>query len=135
MVEEFIYTFVFEADGGELQEALGEWTGHKTVPNVFIGGKHIGGCDGKFICFLHSLAYFVCDFKFSTKAHQIFSGGLFICFFYLLDHRSQLFWKSTSQVSFCSFSGRLAQLRVTPYLREWSTKQPIFLHLRFGLVK
>lgn len=34
-----------EADGGELQEALGEWTGQKTVPNVFIGGKHIGGCD------------------------------------------------------------------------------------------
>ncbi|KAK4797812.1 hypothetical protein SAY86_030138 [Trapa natans] len=34
-----------EVDGGEVQAALGEWTGQKTVPNVFIGGNHIGGCD------------------------------------------------------------------------------------------
>ncbi|XP_050225735.1 glutaredoxin-like [Mercurialis annua] len=34
-----------ESDGSELQSALGEWTGQRTVPNVFIGGKHIGGCD------------------------------------------------------------------------------------------
>ncbi|OAY29720.1 glutaredoxin [Manihot esculenta] len=34
-----------ENDGSEIQAALGEWTGQKTVPNVFIGGKHIGGCD------------------------------------------------------------------------------------------
>ncbi|KAM7268196.1 hypothetical protein ACFE04_010362 [Oxalis oulophora] len=34
-----------ESDGGEIQAALGQWTGQKTVPNVFIGGKHIGGCD------------------------------------------------------------------------------------------
>ncbi|KAI5407109.1 Glutaredoxin-C1, variant 2 [Lathyrus oleraceus] len=26
-------------------ETLAEWTGQRTVPNVFIGGKHIGGCD------------------------------------------------------------------------------------------
>lgn len=32
-----------EADGGEIQEALAELTGQKTVPNVFIGGQHIGG--------------------------------------------------------------------------------------------
>ncbi|KAI5953582.1 GRX1 [Candida jiufengensis] len=31
------------SDGGEIQEALAELTGQKTVPNVFIGGKHIGG--------------------------------------------------------------------------------------------
>lgn len=35
------------ADGSAIQAALGEWTGQKTVPNVFIGGKHIGGCDSK----------------------------------------------------------------------------------------
>eukprot|EP00850_Spirogloea_muscicola_P017283 SM000147S01102 [mRNA] locus=s147:35995:37273:- [translate_table: standard] len=29
----------------ELQDALQELTGQGTVPNVFIGGKHIGGCD------------------------------------------------------------------------------------------
>ncbi|AES71494.1 putative thioredoxin-disulfide reductase [Medicago truncatula] len=34
-----------ESDGGEIQAALAEWTGQRTVPNVFIGGKHIGGCD------------------------------------------------------------------------------------------
>lgn len=35
------------ADGKELQAALVEWTGQRTVPNVFIGGNHIGGCDCK----------------------------------------------------------------------------------------
>ncbi|KDP45312.1 hypothetical protein JCGZ_09561 [Jatropha curcas] len=34
-----------ESDGKEIQSALAEWTGQRTVPNVFIGGKHIGGCD------------------------------------------------------------------------------------------
>lgn len=30
-------------DGAEIQNALLEITGQKTVPNVFIGGQHIGG--------------------------------------------------------------------------------------------
>ncbi|KAK3224652.1 hypothetical protein Dsin_004514 [Dipteronia sinensis] len=34
-----------ENDGSKIQAALVEWTGQSTVPNVFIGGKHIGGCD------------------------------------------------------------------------------------------
>ncbi|XP_047957727.1 glutaredoxin-like [Salvia hispanica] len=34
-----------EDDGSEMQSALAQWTGQRTVPNVFIGGKHIGGCD------------------------------------------------------------------------------------------
>ncbi|KAL8233945.1 hypothetical protein R6Q59_020045 [Mikania micrantha] len=34
-----------ESDGSEMQSALHEWTGQRTVPNVFIAGKHIGGCD------------------------------------------------------------------------------------------
>ncbi|XP_031287772.1 glutaredoxin [Pistacia vera] len=34
-----------ESDGSKIQSALAEWTGQRTVPNVFIGGKHIGGCD------------------------------------------------------------------------------------------
>uniref|UniRef100_A0A251SNB6 Putative thioredoxin-like fold, Glutaredoxin subgroup n=1 Tax=Helianthus annuus TaxID=4232 RepID=A0A251SNB6_HELAN len=33
------------SDGGEIQSALKEWTGQSIVPNVFIGGKHIGGSD------------------------------------------------------------------------------------------
>ncbi|MBA0564271.1 hypothetical protein Golob_009224, partial [Gossypium lobatum] len=34
-----------ESDGGEMQAALAEWTEQRTVPNVFIAGTHIGGCD------------------------------------------------------------------------------------------
>ncbi|KAI6675371.1 hypothetical protein NL676_003277 [Syzygium grande] len=34
-----------ERDGNEIQSALAEWTRQRTVPNVFIGGKHIGGSD------------------------------------------------------------------------------------------
>lgn len=30
-------------DGAEIQEALYEITGQRTVPNVFIAGQHIGG--------------------------------------------------------------------------------------------
>ncbi|PKU85776.1 Glutaredoxin-C6 [Dendrobium catenatum] len=32
-------------DGSEIQAALAQWTGQRTVPNVFISGNHIGGCD------------------------------------------------------------------------------------------
>lgn len=32
-----------ESDGAEIQEALYEITGQRTVPNVFIAGEHIGG--------------------------------------------------------------------------------------------
>lgn len=32
-----------EADGNEIQDALQELTGQRTVPNIFIAGEHIGG--------------------------------------------------------------------------------------------
>ena len=32
-------------DGARIQEILTELTGQRTVPNVFLKGKHIGGCD------------------------------------------------------------------------------------------
>ncbi|KAL4360819.1 hypothetical protein GQ457_04G026740 [Hibiscus cannabinus] len=32
------------AQGSQLQNVLEQLTGQRTVPNVFIGGKHIGGC-------------------------------------------------------------------------------------------
>ncbi|XP_013613308.1 PREDICTED: glutaredoxin-C4-like [Brassica oleracea var. oleracea] len=32
-------------DGGSIQSALGETVGRRTVPQVFINGKHIGGSD------------------------------------------------------------------------------------------
>lgn len=34
-----------EKDGAEIQKALGEISNLKTVPNVFIGGEHVGGSD------------------------------------------------------------------------------------------
>ncbi|KAI4349310.1 hypothetical protein L6164_009915 [Bauhinia variegata] len=44
-----VQPFVIELDemgpqGPQLQKVLEELTGQSTVPNVFIGGKHIGGC-------------------------------------------------------------------------------------------
>ena len=33
------------ADGAAQQAALLELTGQSTVPNIFVNGKHIGGCD------------------------------------------------------------------------------------------
>lgn len=41
------YCFL-EGDGDAIQSALIEWTGQRTVPNVFIGGNHVGGCDSMF---------------------------------------------------------------------------------------
>ena len=40
---------IFELDqmgnGGDLQNKLAQLTNQRTVPNVFIGGKHVGGND------------------------------------------------------------------------------------------
>jgi glutaredoxin 3 len=35
-----------ENDGGAMQAALVEISKQHTVPNIFIKGKHLGGCDG-----------------------------------------------------------------------------------------
>jgi glutaredoxin-related protein len=32
-------------DGPDLQAALKVMTGQGTVPNIFVNGKHLGGCD------------------------------------------------------------------------------------------
>lgn len=37
------------AGGPQLREGLEEVTGRRTVPQVFIGGKHVGGCDGAWL--------------------------------------------------------------------------------------
>lgn len=44
-----VYELDVEADGSDIQNALFEITQQRSVPNVFISGKHIGGCDGKFL--------------------------------------------------------------------------------------
>ncbi len=33
------------SDGPKIQEKLLELTGQRSVPNIFIGGTHVGGCD------------------------------------------------------------------------------------------
>eukprot|EP00850_Spirogloea_muscicola_P009789 SM000056S17907 [mRNA] locus=s56:38837:39563:+ [translate_table: standard] len=40
-----VYELDHEADGQAVQAALAGWTGQRTVPNIFVGGCHIGGCD------------------------------------------------------------------------------------------
>ena len=32
-------------EGNDIQQALLDMTGQRTVPNIFVGGKHVGGCD------------------------------------------------------------------------------------------
>ena len=36
---------IFSAEGEAIQAALADKTGQRTVPNVFINGNHVGGCD------------------------------------------------------------------------------------------
>ena len=33
------------SDGSSVQRELASMTGRRTVPNVFIGGENVGGCD------------------------------------------------------------------------------------------
>ena len=41
--ERFLYLDYLADDGPIIQDALLEKTGQRTVPNIFIGGKHVGG--------------------------------------------------------------------------------------------
>ena len=63
-----------EGDGSDVQAALAEWTGQRTVPNVFIGGNHIGGCDGMTIISL------ICGFyqKICNSSKLIIYIDLFV---------------------------------------------------------
>jgi hypothetical protein len=57
-------------DGSDIQQTLTTITGSRTVPQVFIDGKFIGGCDGKFYVGPHS--YPLCLFHLTmTILHQL----------------------------------------------------------------
>ena len=58
------FIFFLKGDGSEIQAALAQWTGQRTVPNVFIGGKHIGGCDSMILSLYF---YSFCSKLFLTK--------------------------------------------------------------------
>ena len=32
-------------DGDAMQNTLHQLSGQRTVPNIYVGGKHLGGCD------------------------------------------------------------------------------------------
>lgn len=49
-------------DGSDIQDALSNIVGRRTVPQVFINEKHIGGSDGKFI-FLWKQIYTAFTYK------------------------------------------------------------------------
>ena len=59
-----MFVSIGEGDGNEMQAALAEWTGRKTVPNVFIAGKNIGGCDCKPINLICSFVLVACYILF-----------------------------------------------------------------------
>ncbi|KAI0652318.1 glutaredoxin [Trametes meyenii] len=44
-VQTKIYELDEIEDGSEIQNYLYEKTGQRTVPNIFINKKHVGGCD------------------------------------------------------------------------------------------
>jgi len=68
-------------DGSAIQASLAELTGQRTVPNVFIQGKHIGGCDdtlklnaeGKLVTLCNSDAH---NFDYDIIVIGGGSGGL-----------------------------------------------------------
>ena len=33
------------SEGSDIQNELAKMTGQRTVPNIFVKGKHVGGCD------------------------------------------------------------------------------------------
>lgn len=102
-------------NGDVVREYLLKSTGQRTVPNVFIRGNHIGGCDGKFDSILvareapslfskHSRrdqtfdSFALISFKFSFKltkdSHSFFCNA---------DdwQNAQTQWHYTQAASFC----------------------------------
>lgn len=58
----------FTEDGSNIQDSLNEIVGRRTVPQVFINGKHIGGSDGNLLilCFSIPLSIFFENYNFTN---------------------------------------------------------------------
>lgn len=56
---EWVWNYSYSEDGSEIQDALLEIVGKRTVPQVFIKGKHLGGSDGNRLLFLSSFLLIV----------------------------------------------------------------------------
>lgn len=39
--------YIYSDDGPQIQSVLLDLTGKRTVPQIFVNGKHIGGSDGE----------------------------------------------------------------------------------------
>lgn len=65
------------SSGAHIQEALFERTGQKTVPNIFINGKHIGGCSDLLDAYSDGRFYDYIDNKFDTYDYDlcVIGGG------------------------------------------------------------
>lgn len=68
------FLFFCVEDGSEIQDALSDIVGRRTVPQVFVRGKHLGGSDGT-KHFLPSLSFFtfkiLANFLLDSHALQI----------------------------------------------------------------
>lgn len=47
-IEFFAIELDNEDQGAAIQQYLHDKTGQRTVPNIFIAGQHVGGCDSLF---------------------------------------------------------------------------------------
>ncbi|CAK9176638.1 unnamed protein product [Ilex paraguariensis] len=62
-------------DGGNIQDGLSEIFGRRTVPQVFVNGKHLGGSDGNLVILSLTLFPFSICIKFyeniTSTTHKI----------------------------------------------------------------
>lgn len=66
---------VFTEDGDQIQYELLEFVGRRTVPQVFVNGKHIGGSDGMSSLSTLSLlqvSFFSSSFPFDSLALHVY---------------------------------------------------------------
>ena len=125
-VDDIIYAFfenplpicfhhVCDGDGSDLQSALAEWTGQRTVPNVFVKGERIGGCDGESLPSEVLLLLPYCSYPLSVPewlAHLRLNFVLNV----VLPPPEQRPWQCTTVGSWCLCWRRLEQL-VPPALQ------------------
>jgi len=68
-------------DGSAIQAALLELTGQRTVPNVFINGKHLGGNDKVCVKKIEKVILFLASQCFSTCSNSFFTALFYMCNF------------------------------------------------------
>lgn len=76
----FVFTysiwFVCTDDGSEIQGVLVDLVGRYTVPQVFVNGKHVGGCDGVSII---GLVFLLIDYNSYSFSCLVYIGLDHVC--------------------------------------------------------